>query len=193
MSKNILFISEQKLKDSSMLSENVDPKHLLPIVKVVQDRFILPMLGTNLYNKLQDLVAANAVDGNYKILLDDYLTDTQVWYTLAELPISIQYKLINKGVVIRTGEAIQTVSFSDVQSLMDNFRTNAKFYAQRTIDYLCEKQSLFPEYVNPGNGSDTIHPDQTQYECGIFLGGYCHEDRRSFEERYQGNSYRKPL
>lgn len=176
-----------------MLSDNVDPKHLLPIVKVVQDRFILPMLGTNLYNKLQDLVSSNNVADNYKILLDEYITDAQVWYTLAELPISIQYKLINKGVVIRTGEAIQTVSFNDVQSLMDNFRTNAKFYAQRAIDYLCENQSLFPEYINPGNGSDTIHPDQTQYECGIYLGGYCHEDNRSFEEKYQGNRYRKPL
>jgi len=175
-----------------MLSENVDPKHLLPIVKVVQDRFILPMLGTNLYAKLQDMVSSDTVTGDYKTLLDEYITDAQVWYTLAELPISIQYKLINKGVVIRTGEAIQTVSFSDVQSLMDNFRINAKFYAQRAIDYLCENQTLFPEYINPGNGSDIIHPDQTQYECGIFLGGQCREDTRSFEERYQGNSYRKP-
>lgn len=192
MSKNILFISEQKLKDSSMLSENVDPKQLLPTVKAVQDRYIHPMLGTKLYEKLQSDVQSGTVSGNYKKLLDDYITDSLVWYTLAEIPVPLQYKMINKGVVLRTGEALQTTSFTDVQNLMDYCKGWAKWYAQRVIEYLCENQVLFPEYVNPGSGSDTIHPDTTQYDCGIYLGSGCTSDNRTFEEKYQGDHYRKP-
>lgn len=194
MSKNILFISEQKLKDSSFLSDNVDPKQLLPTVKAVQDRYILPMLGSGLYNKLQELVAAGTVPaGVYKTLLDDYLTDALVWYTLGEMPTPLVYKLVNKGVVTRTGETMQVASFQDAQSMMNYCRDYAKFYAQRVIDYLCANSQDYPEYINPGSASDTIHPDRTQYDCGIYLGaGYC-EDGRTMEEKYQGNNYRKPL
>jgi hypothetical protein len=187
MSKNILFISEQKLKDSSMLSDNVDPKQLLPTVKAVQDRYILPILGTGLYNKLQEDVKNNAVAGDYKVLLDEYITDALVWYTLTEMPMPLQYKLINKGVVTRTGEAIQTVSFTEVQNLMDYCRNWAQWYAQRAIDYLCANSIKYAEYVNPGSASDTIHPDITQYTCGIYLGPTKCDDDRTFEERYQGN------
>jgi len=191
MSKNILFISEQKLKDSSMLSDNVDPKQLLPTVKAVQDRHVHTMLGTALYTKLQADVEAGTVTGDYKTLLDDYITDTLVWYTLSEMPMPLQYKLINKGVVTRTGEAIQTVSFTEVQALMDYCRNWAQWYAQRTIDYLCANSTKYPEYVNPGSASDTIHPDYTQYTCGIYLGPVKCNEGRTFEERYQGNGRHK--
>jgi len=193
MSKNILFISEQKLKDSSFLSDNVDPKQLLPTVKAVQDRYILPMLGTGLYNKLQQLVDSGTVPaGPYKVLLDDYLTDALVWYTLGEMPMPLVYKMVNKGVVTRTGETMQVASFQDAQSVMNYCRDYAKFYAQRVIDYLCAHSEDYPEYINPGSTSDTIHPDRTQYDCGIYLGqGHC-DDGRTMEEKYQGNSYRLP-
>lgn len=192
MSKNILFISEQKLKDTSFLSDNVDPKQLLPTVKATQDMFIMPLLGTALYNKLQSLVAAGPVpDGVYKTLLDDYLTDVLVWYTLAQMPMVLQYKLLNKGVLLRNGEAVQTVSFQEVQSMKDDCLVKAKFYAQRCIDFLCAHNSDYPEYVNPGSLSDTVQPDTTQYDCGIYLGNHIY-DSRTAEEKYQGNRYRKP-
>jgi hypothetical protein len=191
MSKNILFISEQKLKDSSMLSDNIDPKQLLPTVKAVQDRYIHTMLGTGLYEKLQNDILNDTVAGDYKILLDEYLTDALIWYTLSEMPMHLQYKMVNKGVVTRTGEAIQVSSFNEVQALMDNFRGWAQWYAERTIDYLCANSERFPEYINPGSKSDTIHPDVTQYTCGIYLGPINCNDGRTFEERYQGNGPHK--
>ncbi|TWF38857.1 hypothetical protein FHW36_10680 [Chitinophaga polysaccharea] len=192
MSKNILFISEQKLKDTSFLSDNVDPKHLLPTVKAVQDMYILPLLGTGLYNKLQELVSTAPVPvGVYKTLLDDYLTDVLVWYVLANMPMVLQYKLLNKGVMLRNGEYMQTSTFQEVQSMKDDCLVKAKFYAQRAIEYLCAHNTDYPEYINPGSTSDTVHPDTTQYDCGIYLGNHI-VDSRSAEEKYQGNNYRKP-
>lgn len=170
MSKNILFISEQHLKDTSLLSDNVDPKQLLPTLKSAQDMYIHPMLGTKLYKKLQDMIKDNTVSDQYKELLDDYITDCLVWYTMADMPVTLQMKLVNKGVVTRTGDAIQVSSSADLSSLTNHCQTRAKWYAQRAIDYLCANSASFPEYVNPGATSDTIHPDSSQYTCGIYLG-----------------------
>lgn len=173
MSRNILFISEQSLKDSSQLSDNVDPKLLLPSIKAVQDLTIQPLLGTALYNKLQDLISDGGgvlTDGPYKTLLDLYIKDTQVWYTLADMPYHLRYRLINKGVITREGEAISTVSTTDIEKVMDHFRNKAQSYAQRTIDYLKTNYNLYPEYINPGSTIDTIRPDHTQFAGGIYLG-----------------------
>ena len=49
MSANILFISEQTLKDRSLLQDNIDPKLIKPTIKQAQDMFIEPILGTGLY------------------------------------------------------------------------------------------------------------------------------------------------
>ncbi|MBV7534045.1 hypothetical protein [Chitinophaga sp. sic0106] len=185
MSKNILFISEQKLKDSSMLSDNIDPKSLRPTVKMTQDMYIHPLLGSALYNKLQELVQSGTVAGDYKILMDEYITDTLVWYTLTEMPVPLQYKLVNKGVITRTGEAIQTISFAEVQNIVDYCRNKAEWYAQRCIQYLCANQDKYPEYKATEQPADGIYPDITQYTCGIDLGP-VRRDKHTFDRRYQG-------
>ena len=192
MSRNILFISEQKLKDSSMLSDNIDPKQLLPTVKVVQDVYVMKICGTALYNKLGDDIAAGTVAGPYKELLDMYLTDVLVWYVLAEMPMPLQFKMLNKGVLERTNEQTSQVSYGDVRSMMKWCADKAEWYAQRAIDHLKQNRNSFPEYMMPGSGIDTVHPGDTQYETGLFLVTGYMPDRRSFEEKYQGNNYRKP-
>jgi hypothetical protein len=187
MSKNILFISEQSLKDRTMIGDNVDPKQMLPAIKAVQDRYIHPLLGTALYTKLQNEVSAGTVSGNYKTLLDNYITDTLIWYVLKELPMFLQYKYENKGVVQRTGETQQNLDFETTQSVMNNAKSWAEWYAQRTIDYLCANILDFPEYRNQSGQADAIKADRTQYDCGIFLGVPCKSSGETFEERYQGN------
>jgi len=50
MSKNTLFISVQSIKDRTGLHANVDEKLVLPEIKTAQDMYILPALGSALYN-----------------------------------------------------------------------------------------------------------------------------------------------
>jgi hypothetical protein len=97
MSKNILLISDTIIKERSIVNGNTDPKLIYPDIKVAQDMYVLPILGTALFNKIQDAVAANDWTGltNYKTLLDDYIIDTLVNYTQAELPMG-SYQFTNK-------------------------------------------------------------------------------------------------
>ena len=79
-------ISEQSFKDFTVASNNIDLKNVTQVIKMTQDRFIHPLCGSALYNKILDLInlgtigqAGNAV---YKTLLDSYLTDTLFNYVL---------------------------------------------------------------------------------------------------------------
>ena len=50
--QHTLFISTDRLKKDSALGGSVDDNLLLPYILMSQDRYILPYLGTDLYNKL---------------------------------------------------------------------------------------------------------------------------------------------
>ena len=58
----VLFISESKLKDSTALNLNVDVNLLLPYVRQAQKLYVETKLGTDLNNKLKDLIVAGTVN-----------------------------------------------------------------------------------------------------------------------------------
>ena len=57
----VLFISEQKLKDSTAINLNVDTNILLPYIRQAQKLYVEPKLGTDLTQKLKDLITAGTL------------------------------------------------------------------------------------------------------------------------------------
>jgi hypothetical protein len=197
MSKNILMISEQSFKDYTVASNNIDLKNLTQIIKMTQDRYIHTLCGSALYNKILDLIDTGAIvdAGNaiYKNVLDNYLTDTLFNYVLAELPMAMQFKYVNKGVLKRTSENTEQPSFKELQSIGEYYKSYAEWYAERTINFLTANVQIIPEYGNPGSDVTTIVPVSNQYRSSIYLGRYDKEDNRPASEKYQGNIYKKPF
>ena len=54
------------------------------------------------------------------------------------------------------------------ESMEQSYRNKAQYYSERLRDYLCENNTLFPEFLNPGSGIDVIHP-QNQALFGGFI------------------------
>ena len=54
----VLFISEDKLKDSTAINMNVDVDFLLPFVKQAQKLYVETKLGTDLNQNLKYLITA---------------------------------------------------------------------------------------------------------------------------------------
>jgi hypothetical protein len=163
MSKNTLFISVQSIKDRTGLHANVEEKLVLPEIKTAQDMYILPALGSALYNELQTAVDANTYTQLQTTLLDDYIVDCLIYFVMSELPQGLSYQFYNKGLIRKTGE------------------------------YLKQNNALYPNYLNFGSGIDSIKPDNEGYTVSMYLGDACCNDdyegknKKTFEERYQGN------
>ena len=172
MAKNVLLISDEILKDRTTIHGNIDPKLLYPEIKAAQDMYIHPILGTALYNKIIDDVDAGTIAGDYKDLLDDYIIDCLLYYTLAALPTALSYQYWNKGVLRKGGDNTELPSMSELIDISNTYRQRAEWYGERLNRYLKEASttSLFPEYLQPGNGIDTIVPEQVTYTMPIYLG-----------------------
>ena len=98
----VLFISEAKLKDSTAINLNVDVDLLLPYVRQAQKLYVETKLGTDLNNKLKDLIVAGTVGsvGNeaYKTLLDDYIGDMLPNWALYHCIPFLRFKVENGNI-----------------------------------------------------------------------------------------------
>jgi hypothetical protein len=189
--KNICFINVNTIKERSALHSNVDDKLILPEILTAQDMFLLPALGTALYDRLQDGIENNNLTADEVDLLDNFITNPLVYYTLSELPVGLSYQFYNKGLVRKTSDNTDTPNMQDLIDVASRYRTRAEFYTQRLIKHLKQVSSTtdkFQEYVNYGSGVDIIKPDHDAYQASIWLGDDCDCKPISFEERYQGEN-----
>jgi hypothetical protein len=187
MSKNILIISPSLLKERTALHDNVDEKLIYPEIKAAQDIYVLPLLGSALFNKILADIAASTLSGDYKTLVDDYLIDMLCNYVLAELPDGINYQYTNKGVVTKQNDNTTPPSMSDMYATIAKYKNRAEHYKKRALMYLVQNApTKFPEYINPGQGVDDVRPERHAFSNPIYLGD---EDPhyRTYEEKYQGN------
>ena len=167
----VLFISEDKLKDSTAINMNVDVNFLLPYVRIAQKKYIETKLGTNLFEAIQLMISGGTIglpaNANYKTLLDDYIADVLVHYAFYEVLPFLRYKVQNNNVVSKTAENSNPLSRTEAQDLRSEISNTAQFYTERLVDYLCNNNNLFPEY-STNTGSD-VNPDSNAYYQGMNL------------------------
>lgn len=171
MSANILFISETLLKTRTGISDAIDGKQLRPVIKVAQDMYVQPALGSTLYLRLQSGVEGDNLNNNEKTLLNTYVTDCLVWYTMSELPIHLGYQIFSKGVLQKTAEESNAPSMKDIELISNDYKRKAEFYKTRLIQYLKENYTMYYQYLNTGSGLDVIFPETKAYTSPIYLGG----------------------
>lgn len=175
MSINTLLISDEMIKERTAVHGNGDSKLIYPDIKAAQDLYIMPILGTALFDKLQALISAGTIsaggNADYKTLLDRYIVDPLIYYTLSELPIGMSFQFWNKGLLRKGGENTENPSMSEIMDVSNHYKQRAESYAQRLIKYLQQNApTKFPEYLNPGSGIDTINPENRGFTLPVYLG-----------------------
>lgn len=175
MSENKLIILPIVLKERTSIHTNVDDKLIAPEIKIAQDMYIEPVLGTKLFNKI--LTDIPTLTGNYKTLVDNYVIDTLCWYTMMFLAEPMSFQLWNKGVLQKGSDGDNRPSLSDVQRLSEKYRIKAEWYADRLRKYLMQDNgSMFPEYLNNGDRIDELIPERNVFNSPLYLGdGYSDE------------------
>jgi len=171
MAGYVLFISEEKLKDSTAISLNVDVQLLLPFVKQAQKLYVETKLGTQLNDKLKELIVAGTVNdaGNeaYATLLNTYIGDMLPNFALYHAIPFLRFKIENGNIYSKTSETGASLSTEEAQSLRSEVINTGEYYMERMIEYICNNQSDFPEY-NANTGAD-VYPDKNAYYGGMNL------------------------
>ena len=163
----VLFISEEKLKDSTAINLNVDVNLLLPYVRQAQKLYVETKLGTDLTEKLKNEIKAGTLAGAYKTLVDDYIGDMLPnWAFYHAIPF-LRFKIENGNIYSKTSETGNALSTEEAQHLREEVRNTAEYYTERLIDQVTNNVGSFPEY-STNTGAD-VNPDKNAYYNGMNL------------------------
>ena len=168
---NVIFISETYIKDSSYIDENVDVKLIRNNILETQDIRIRSIIGTGLYDELKTQITANTKTALNITLLSTYIAPALKYWVLHDSALIFTFKIMNKSIVKRTSENTETIQTTDLDRLMNFFKTRAEYYSDRVTRYLIENETSFPLYTNAGSGVDTVFPKRNNFTQGLYLGG----------------------
>lgn len=172
MSNKIFLISEQTLKNETILNDNIGSEYIKPAIETAQDIYLQQLIGTELLDKLYNLIDTNNIVNiefaHYKTLIDDYIINYLKYKVLAEITIPLAYKYRSAGVVQSTGEHYNNSPMKDATLVQNHYELRATFYAERLSKYLNTNHHLYPEYMSTRDNADMIaNPDA--YQTNILL------------------------
>lgn len=166
--QHTLYISSTRLKKDSALGGSVSDDLIMPYILLAQDMHILPILGTDLDNKLKADIQGGTLTGVYKTLVETYLQPTLVQFAFTQLIPYLRLRFVNNAVVVMGAtDQSSSATYDDLKPVMDTATDAGEFYRQRMIDYLRNNSSSFPEYSS-NSGSD-LDPTTNNYFAGINL------------------------
>ena len=157
-----LFINRTDLVRNSIIDGNVDTNKFIYFIKISQTIHIQNFLGTELYQKFEELITAvtltEAANPNYYNLMVTHIQPMLIWYAQVDYIPFAAYQIKNGGVFKHTSENSESASKEELDYLVAKAREYAEYYTRRFIDYMNFNQNLFPEYYS--NSNDDIDPSQ---------------------------------
>ena len=129
MANFVYFISTQYLRDNSPINENVDPKLLKSAIKEAQEIYIRDVIGSGIYDELQDQAYNDTLTTDNRTLLDSYIAPYLKYYSLTESMLPMTFKFMNKSVATRNSENATPITTSELTQIEQRYRDKAEYYA----------------------------------------------------------------
>jgi len=168
-----LFITRNDIIKNTPLQGSIDADRLLNFVRTAQDKYLKNLLGTVLFEFLQDEIEAgtfNSLGTAYQDLMKEHIKPTLIWYSCVEyIPFSgVQFK--SEGAVKHETETAKSISKYEIDYLLQKAMNNADYYATRMQNYLISFSNDIPQYYESVGNQTQIYPDMgNAYFGGINL------------------------
>jgi len=169
----VLFITRNDIIKNTPLQGAIDADKLLPFVRTAQDKYLMDLLGTVLFDYLQDKIATNTfstLNAYYQDLMDDHIKNTLIWYSCVEyIPFSsISFK--SEGAVKHISDQSVAPGKNEIDYLKQQAQQNADYYATRLQNYLISYSNQIPQYLESVGNQTQIYPNMSNtYFGGINL------------------------
>lgn len=144
--KDVLLISEKTLKDNSLIDANMSYAYVQPVLKKVQDKRLSTILGIEMYDDIRKQVYDDAISGDTKYLLDNYIKYILIWGVASELQVPLFAKFRNMGMVNTGDDRANNISLQDIKYTKNQYEMDANFYEVLMAEYICDNSSKYSLY-----------------------------------------------
>lgn len=142
---DILFISESDIKTNSSVSNNLDPKLIMPCVDVVQEIYVRSTLGDDLYEAILAEIDAASISAENQTLINK-MKKTIVHFAIYEALPFIATRIEQSGVVVMEDETYTGVDLDRLNSMCDVVKNRAELYLFRFKEWLEDNSDDYPLY-----------------------------------------------
>ena len=150
------------------MNENVDVKVIRQNIRLAQDLYIHPAVGTALYDEICDEVANNNLSTANDTLLTNWIKPALKYYVLYETGRDLVFKWMNKGIMSKNSDNSQSVDPETLKQIREEYKDKAEWYRQRMIDFLIENETDYPSYTD-NTRIDQLKPKKSGFTSPIFL------------------------
>jgi len=163
------FITTKYIKDNTAALGYINDDELRTFIKPAQDIYIQRVLGTTLYEALQNNILNGSLTQDQINLLRQYIQPALQYWVIYEYILWSNYKLTNKAISKQNSDNSNPSDLREVNYLKDNVRNWAEWYNQRITDYLKDNPNEFPEYLAGGTGFSNKFPKGDNYYWGMYI------------------------
>ena len=143
---NILLISENTIKQNSLVSNNVDGKYIQNAIRTAQDISLQPIIGQKLFERLCDGVANNNLNELETELISTYIQPVLLNAVMSDLILQLSFKFRNLGAVQTVDTNVVIPSLTDLEYIRNDYSMKCTFYQNRLSDFLEDNCTKFSQY-----------------------------------------------
>jgi len=163
----ILLISEDYIKEYSPIQYNSDFQKIQMSIIDSQRLHLEPSLGTDLFNKILDLVDSDTISGTtYDTLLTKYIQPMLFNGTMLLALPYLHFEFGNKSINTLNSTNSTSGTIPDLNYLTTYFQNTFDTYRTRLRDHLISNSTLYPEYSQHTN-NENLYPNQADYTSSI--------------------------
>lgn len=146
----VLLINYEYFKKITQINGSVDDNFVRVGIVLAQDKYVQAYTGQNLMDKIKTDI--DSLSGAYLTLYNNYLVKVVAWWTMVEMVPKLTYKYNNGTLGQYQSEDFNAISDEAMKDEIQRVKSNAEYYTQLMIEYLCDNMSSLPEYATSVTG-----------------------------------------
>lgn len=151
---------------------SIDEYKINPVILSAQILYIEPILGSDLYEKIINLIETDNINSsgstNYKILLDNYIIPSLVFHVMELFVPLNSFQIDAAGVMQFSASNADASSASDIDRQASRYRIIGAKFDSKLTKYLEKNSNLYIEYTN--NQGLVDKTENTNRAAGWYLG-----------------------
>ncbi len=164
-----LFITIAELKRDTAIGGNIDTDKLLPSLQTAQELVIEPIIGTDLYDKLNDGIVSGSLVEPYITLKNKYIHPILIHSAVEYHLLYASYQITDGGISKwNGGDNHEAIDIKDVGLLINKEHSIAENYKIRLQSHLNNNPDLYPEFST--NEGEDISPKSQSDLSTWYLG-----------------------
>lgn len=146
----IYFLTEERLKDFTLVLDNVDFKLINPAIQTNALMWIQPILGTYFMDYLLDKYNTQSLS-NDEAKVVEKVQSALAWRVASDVVITSHSQITNKGIQVQNGMNSEPSTVRQMGILTQNFNAKATYFESDLYSFLRNNKNLFPQYTDKRN------------------------------------------